>query len=266
MSELLALPERRPASAFNNGEPTASRGALVRNPIDVEIVIPVFNEEHRIRASIKTLGKYLAASPFSARVVIVDNGSADRTTDLVDQLADVDVDVAVIGCSRPGKGAAVRRGVMTTRARYIGFCDADLSTPVEAIGSAVRLLADGCEMVIGSRRCPGGQYLIPQPLVRRVGSWAFRQGMRSVTNGIKDTQCGFKFFEADTAKRLFGDMQSGGFAFDIEIIARAQEAGIRLAELPVVWTDQDGSSLSPMRDGARIWKEMRALRALDIAA
>jgi dolichyl-phosphate beta-glucosyltransferase len=264
---MTAISSNAPAEAATGrlqSSNSSNRSALIRDPIDLEIVIPAYNEQDRIVEAVMATTARLATLAMTARVVVVDNGSADLTAELVHDLQGLPVDVVVIGCSRAGKGAAVRRGVLTSRARYIGFCDADLATPVDAIDNAVALLQAGHKVVVGSRRCAGATYVVPQSRLRRAGSWVFRRAMRGVAGGVSDTQCGFKFFDAETAKMLFSRIRSDGFAFDVELVARAQAASISLIEMPVAWTDKAGSSMSPFRDGARIIGDMRAIRSLNL--
>jgi len=238
--------------------PAARSAVLRRPPVDLEIVIPALNEEGRIEATVAALSEHLVSSRWECTLVVVDNGSVDATIEVGD-LADSRVPVETIGCSRPGKGAAVRRGVMTSRARWVGFCDADLATPPSTIDKAIALLEAGSRIVIASRRCAGGQYLVPQPLVRQVGGWLFRVLARDLTGPIADTQCGFKFFDGNVARQLFASSSIDGFAFDLEILALARTRGIEIVEVPVDWSDQSGSTLR-LRDGVRALREVGRIR------
>jgi dolichyl-phosphate beta-glucosyltransferase len=125
------------------------RGAA--SPLDLEVVIPAFNEAERLPRTISSTAEYLAAQPWRSRIVVVDNGSADRTAETARALATPDVPVRVIGCARPRKGAAVRRGLLRAEASYVGFFDADLATPVETLGPVMEHLRTGAAAVIGSR-------------------------------------------------------------------------------------------------------------------
>ena len=253
---------------------TTSRSSLAphhrRSAVDLEIIVPAFNEERRLGRTLTAIRAHLAAdSRLTARIVIVDNGSADRTAELVDRLdlaargtRSETVHVVVIGCSRGGKGAAIRRGMLSSSARWIGFCDADLATPATDISRAVAALQEGFDVVIGSRRCEGAAYTHPRTRLRRVGGFAFRLSTRRLAGPVQDTQCGFKFFRGSAARALFAGTISAGFSFDVELIARARLLRLACAELPVRWTDQPGSSLSPWRDGRRIAAELTSLRRL----
>jgi dolichyl-phosphate beta-glucosyltransferase len=232
--------------------------------IDLDIVVPVFNEEQRLGPTLRALTAHTATLPMAVRVTVVDNGSVDRTAEVVDEVAARRPDntaVRLIGCARQGKGAAVRRGMLASTARWRGFCDADLSTPPGVLDDVLGRLQQGRPVVIGSRRIPGAGYVVPQPLVRRVGSSTFRLLTRPLVGGVADTQCGFKFFTADAAERIFRRVTANGFAFDVEVLAVAARLGLPVEEVPVRWTDQAGSSFSVWTHGRRVLSEVRGVHA-----
>ncbi|KAK1177945.1 glycosyltransferase [Streptomyces sp. NBS 14/10] len=230
---------------------------------DLELVIPAYNEELRLAPTVLALAEHLRGMPLTASLRVVDNGSSDRTAECVDRLAASGIPITVTGCSRRGKGAAVARGMVTTRARWVGFCDADLATPAAAVDDAVARLRDGWEVVVGSRRCAGARIRVRQSALRRLGGAGFRLVTRRFSGPVEDTQCGFKFFEARAARRIFADVTTTGFVFDLEVIARARALGLSLSEFPVVWSDQEGSSFRPFADGRRVagelWRLHRAM-------
>lgn len=237
---------------------------LPRTPCDLEIIVPAFNEEHRLPATLgAVLQEVRRIEGWDARVVVVDNGSSDRTCDVVDEFGSAyGAGVTVVGCSEGGKGAAVRRGVLASRARFVGFLDADLAVPAAVVHEVVALLQTGVDVVIGSRRCAGATYEVRQPPVRRMSSWAFRRAIRGLIPGIADTQCGFKFFSAPVAGRIFSDLSTAGFTFDVELLARAHALGYSIVELPVAWSDGAASTLRPAQHGGQILRELVQLRRL----
>jgi glycosyltransferase involved in cell wall biosynthesis len=237
----------------------ADSPAIRRTAVDLELIIPARNEEHRIGRTLATVSAYLAGQPLSSRIVVVNNGSADRTTEVVDRMAGGPVPVVVIGCSASGKGAAVRRGVLTSNASYVGFCDADLATPIDVLGAVLPLLQDGVDVVVGSRHAPGSKIQVRQPLMRRIGGWVFRRSARSVVPAVHDTQCGFKFFCAPAARQIFSRARVDDFAFDVEVLALASELGLKIFEAPVAWSDQDSSSFSSVHDGLGSFRTVLAL-------
>ncbi|CAM5617859.1 glycosyl transferase [Streptomyces tanashiensis] len=224
---------------------------LVRPPVELELLIPAFNEQRRLPSTVAATVDYLTTRPWSSAVVVVDNNSADGTLDVLGRFADSPVPVHAIGCSDQGKGAAVRRGIETSSARFIGFADADNATPVDTLDRVMRLLRAGHGAVIASRHAPGARLDVEQPLLRRGGGLLFRTLAHLSLPGVADTQCGFKFFAGPLARAIVRDCHIDGFAFDVELLARIVRAGRDVVEVPVVWHDVPGSTFSARRDGLR---------------
>ncbi|CAM5364109.1 4,4'-diaponeurosporenoate glycosyltransferase OS=Streptomyces alboniger OX=132473 GN=CP975_18695 PE=3 SV=1 [Streptomyces alboniger] len=229
---------------------------------ELEVLVPAFNEEHRLETTLHTLAAHLNGLPVSTALRVVDNGSSDRTADCVDRVAASGTPVSLTGCSLRGKGAAVARGVLTSRARWTGFCDADLATSVTALDDALCLLRNGWQAVLGSRRCTGATLSGPQPAARRFGGAGFRLLTRRLRGPVTDTQCGFKFFETAAVQNLFTRLTTTGFAFDVEVVARCRALGVRMVELPVTWENQQGSSFRPVADGRRVAVDLWRLHRL----
>ncbi len=227
-----------------------------------ELIVPALNEAQRIGATLRAIVGHLEHLPFPCTVTVVDNGSADATADVVKSLVNSSVEVRLIGCRQRGKGAAVKAGILSSQATWVGFCDADLATPISCLDDVLPLLSTGTQVVIGSRRCGGASYATAQPPLRRLGSWGFRRMTRSLAGDLSDTQCGFKFFERSAAQMIFHQVTSAGFTFDLEAMAAAKRLGIGVAEIPVQWTDKAGSTLRPIEHGLQILREVRLLRFL----
>lgn len=231
---------------------------------DLELIVPAYNEAVRIGPTVDALSQHLDAMPITSTIRVIDNGSSDHTAEVVDASVDRDqrTRVTVEGCARRGKGNAVRRGMVTAQSRWVGFCDADLATPAEAITPAVRHLEAGWPVVIGSRHVEGARMVQRQPLTRRAGGHGFRLLARHLggTEAIADTQCGFKFFDGKVARDLFSDVTATGFAFDVEVLARAQQQGLPIKELPVEWTDRDGSTFKPTKHFREVTTDLWKVR------
>jgi dolichyl-phosphate beta-glucosyltransferase len=223
-----------------------------RPAADLEIAIPAYNEANRLPETLERTIEFLREQAWSSRIVVVDNGSCDDTADAVRTAArstDDVVPVDLVGCARPGKGAAVRRAMLSSTSRFVGFFDADLATPLETLVTAMEHLEGGAAAVIGSRHTAGAEFVQCEPPVRRLGGAAFRLLTRSLVNGVQDTQCGFKFFEREAVMLALVECQSTGFAFDVELLQQLQRTGSDIVELPVAWSHCDDSSFSPWRDG-----------------
>ena len=227
-------------------------GSLRRSHVDLEVIIPAYNEAARMPGTLRETAGFLAAQPWSSRIVVVDNSSVDETGSVVRKLsreAGSPVPISVIGCSRRGKGAAVRRGLLSGTSRFTGFFDADMATPLETLTVAMSHLQRGAAAVIASRHAPGATLVRPQQLGRRLGGRAFRALTRTKVRGIADTQCGFKFFERDALTAAMVQCRATGFAFDVELLLRLQLQNARIVELPVAWTDGASSTFRPIQDG-----------------
>lgn len=255
---VVSIPRQRTASCPGHHAQAASGPRPTRDPVDLEIVIPAYNESSRLPATLTQLVDVLVTRRWTSRVVVVDNGSSDDTAAVVPTTAvlpgrpsggSARVEVVVIGCAEPGKGAAVLRGLRTSRARWVGFADADLSTPVGTVVPAVAALEAGATAAIASRYAPGARLALPQPFGRRLGGTAFRALARPLVKGVYDTQCGFKLFDRVAAADAIWSCRSTGFAFDVELLHRVLAGGGRIAEIPVTWTDDPASTLRPVRDG-----------------
>ncbi|HEY0805882.1 MAG TPA: glycosyltransferase [Pseudonocardiaceae bacterium] len=223
------------------------------------MVIPAFNEAARLGDTLGAIAAFLATQPWLSRIVVVDNGSVDNTASVARRSCPA-APIDVIGCTRPGKGAAVRRGLLTSAATWVGFTDADLSTPIETLTDAVTHLQGGADAVIASRRAPGAVLTRAQPAGRRLAGGLFRLAVRGLVPGVHDTQCGFKFFRRDAVQQALDRCRVNDFAFDVELLRRIQRAGGRIVELPVCWTDDARSSLRPVRDGLAALCSVLSLR------
>jgi glycosyltransferase involved in cell wall biosynthesis len=227
---------------------------------ELDLVIPALNEEGRIGATLTAISQKAADSGLVINLLVVDNGCVDATAEVVALAREAAVPVDIISCRTRGKGAAVRAGIQRSTAPFVGYCDADLSTPPSSIQSGVDLLRSGWQVVIGSRRCTGAGYSVPQGRMRRLGSFAFRKMASDLSGPITDTQCGFKVFHSQVAKDLFSASSLTGFAFDVEVLAQARKRRLRMIELPIQWSDCPDSSFRPLADGVKSFLELRALR------
>ncbi|GAB2879360.1 hypothetical protein GCM10027074_54530 [Streptomyces deserti] len=146
----------------------------MRPLVDLELIVPAFNEERRLPPTIASAVAYLSGRPWSSAIVAVDNDSADSTRDVVGQFAHAPISVYAIDCSDHDKGAAVRRGIATSRARYVCFVSADNATPIDTLDRIMAPPRKSHIAVIASRRTPGARYEIEQSPARRCGSRVFR--------------------------------------------------------------------------------------------
>jgi glycosyltransferase involved in cell wall biosynthesis len=225
--------------------------------VDLSIVVPAYNEEHRIPPTLERLHAYLSVQPLRYEIVVVDDGSTDQTVGVVRQAMNT------IPCLRivrqpmnRGKGAAVRRGMLEARGQVRVMCDADGSMPPEQLPKLLAPIAQcRASISIGSRYAPGAKSDTKQPWWRVAWSRIANKAIqRSLVPGVRDTQCGFKAFTAEAARDLFRYGRIDGWAFDLEILALARRRGFGIEEVGVEWKDDRRSRVNPLKD---LWKVVR---------
>lgn len=227
------------------------------------IVIPAFNEEERLGATLAEIGEYLHASGKDAEIVVVDDGSTDGTVALATSWSDrLPVRVIELPENR-GKGHAVRVGMLAAVGAKRVFADADGSTPIDELDKLSAALdgIGGDGVALASVALPDSEILSPQSRLRsfagRLGNWLI-QAM--VLPGIKDSQRGFKLFSAAATEAAFADARVDGWAFDVEVLALARHGGYRLVEVPVRWEHRLASRVrasSYVTSLIEVWKIRR---------
>lgn len=228
----------------------------------ISIVIPCYDEAGRIGPTLSAVARYLDAGDVPWEVIGVDDGSRDATADVIREAAGGDERIRLVRYApNRGKGWAVREGFRAARGELVFFTDADLATPIEEVEPFAERAADGFDLLIGSREIEGSRILTPQPARRRLSGWVFRHLVWTLgLSRFRDTQCGFKMMRKSTMVPVLEAMQTAGFAFDVELIARAERAGLKVGELPVTWRDASGSSVRLWPDAARMALDLFRLR------
>lgn len=228
----------------------------------VSLVIPAYNEEQRLPAYLNNIRAYLDQCPWPAEVLVVDDGSRDGTAAYVCGVAATDPRIRLV--QQPmnqGKGKAVERGVFEARGRYVLFTDADGATPIAELDKLLAAVGERAEIAIGSRRQVSAEAERERTGLRQLMGNVFY----SVVNflavpGIRDTQCGFKLFRTDVARELFRDLNEAGWAFDVELLYRAQLFGYGIAEVPVNWHEVAGSKVNPLKDAMKMFLAIFRIR------
>jgi dolichyl-phosphate beta-glucosyltransferase len=231
----------------------------------LSVVIPAFNEQARIASTLEKLVGYLGRQQYSWEVVVADDGSSDRTAALVDQWASELEVVRLKTLPHGGKGWAVKHGMLEATGEYRFMCDADLAMPVEQLAAFLERMAEGYDIVIGSRQIAGARRF-NEPPMRHVMGRLFNWAVRLLAVGrFQDTQCGFKCFKGKVAEELFRLQQTKGFGFDVEVLYLALKRDMRVLEMPIDWHHQRDSkvragvdSLAMLRDTLLIrWRDLR---------
>ncbi|HEX8689722.1 MAG TPA: dolichyl-phosphate beta-glucosyltransferase [Solirubrobacterales bacterium] len=245
-------------------EPAApSPGA---RPASLSLVIPAYDEEARLPALLEVLsssaGGAVERGGFSLlETLIVDDGSNDRTPEILREAASANPLLKpVLGSGQNrGKGAAVAAGVFQAAGEYVLLADVDLSTPLEELAKLSAALEEGFDVAIGSRAVPGA-VVERGPAHRQLTGTAFNGAVRMLTGlDVRDTQNGFKLLRTGDAKALLAAQTCRGFAFDVELLMRAERAGLRIAEVPVLYVHDSRSSVRVVSAGLRMLADVSRL-------
>jgi glycosyltransferase involved in cell wall biosynthesis len=229
----------------------------------LSIVIPAYNEATRLPGTLERVLAYLDQGDSSFEVLAVDDGSSDRTAELVERIAADEPRIRLLREPHRGKGAAVRAGALAARGAVVLFTDADLSHPVEELTRLPGLL-DGAQVVIASREGAGARRLA-EPLYRHLMGRVFNRFVRLLAvPGIEDTQCGLKCFTAPAARELFKRQTIDGFGFDVELLFLARKLGYRVREVSVTWRHVPASRVDPLRDTLRMVADVVRVRWNDL--
>ena len=228
---------------------------------EISIVIPAFNEALRLPATLDRVERHLAAINVPVEVIVVDDGSRDSTVQVVRERAARWPQLSLLVAERNGgKGGAVRLGMAAARGRYRIFSDADLSVPIDDMEKLLRPLRAGAGVAIASRGLRESQVELHQPWYRETMGKIFNRLVRIfVLAGVRDTQCGFKAFTAEVADRVFPQLQTRGFGFDVEVLYRAQQAGYKIVEVPTRWINSPQSRVHPIRHSTMMFLELLAI-------
>ena len=218
----------------------------------LSIIIPAHNEENRLPRTLEQVFAFLAAQAFPSEVLIVENGSRDRTLEIAQSFAEKHGNLRVLQETRRGKGNAVRRGVLEARGAYRFICDADLSMPIAEITKFIPPALTDFDVAIASREAPGA-VRYNEPFYRHLGGRGINFIIQLlILPGLNDTQCGFKCFRAEAAEKLFSLQTLNGWSFDIEILYLARRQNLRIREIPIHWYYESDSKVSALRDAMRM--------------
>jgi dolichyl-phosphate beta-glucosyltransferase len=226
----------------------------------LSIIVPAFNEDRRLPATLDRLVSFARSRPFATEVLVVDNASTDRTNAVVTEFVSRHPMVRCLHESARGKGAAVKNGVLAASGEYLLFTDADLAVPIEEVDGFLPPRLRDFDIAIGSREAEGAKRY-GEPFARHLMGRVFNLVVRGLLlPGLHDTQCGFKCFRRDVARDLFSAGRVHGWSFDVEILYIARMRGYRIVEVPVQWYYGEESKVHPMHDTWRMLDEIRKIR------
>lgn len=242
-------------------ETSAEGYTVAAIPPKVSIVVPAFNEAGRIGETLRRVETFIKRMPWSAEVIVVDDGSRDETCNMVNELKFPGLRLLQNGTNR-GKGFAVKSGVLAASGEYVMFSDADLSAPIDELEKLLSAAEQHqADVVIGSRAVDRSLIEKHQSRGREVGGMIFNVMVRIILSlRIHDTQCGFKLFKRARIEPVFKKMTIDGFGFDPELLFLATRARLKILEIPVRWSHAEGSKIRFMRDSVRMFSDLLLIR------
>ena len=230
------------------------------------IIIPAYNEAQRIPQSLTKIATFLRAQSYSTEILVVENRSTDETSAVVrafsQTVSATDSFTLELLHSAPGKGAAVKTGMLVGRGDYLFICDADLSMPIEEISKFLPPYQEpgGYDVAIASREIAGAERY-NEPIYRHLMGRVFNYVVRQlIIPGIEDTQCGFKMFTRAAAAQVFPHQTIDGWGFDPEVLYISHIRALRLIEVPINWYYMPESRINPLVDTVKMVREVLRIR------
>lgn len=232
----------------------------------LSIIIPAFNEAHKIQQDILAADRFLSSEDLSGEIIVIDDGSTDQTSAAAEETANNIQTPCIVERFEKnyGKGQAVRTGMLISQGIYTVFADSGVCVPFEQVKTGMDMIECGlCDIAHGSRKLPGCHISKPQSVYRRACSklfhWFLIHDIKHLGN-LTDTQCGFKLYRGDIARALYAQSTVNGFTFDIEIILMALSRGYTIKEFAVDWTCDPDSRLKPIHAAIRVFVDLVHLK------
>ena len=234
----------------------------------LSVVIPAYNEEYNLRTGVlDSVYDYLSDQPYSWEIVFVNDGSSDKTSEIAQGFAKKHQNFRVLNEPHRGKAATVIAGILAAKGEIILFTDTDQATPIDQIEKFFPKFKEGNDIVIGSSSGREGA-----PIIRKAMAYGFAI-LRTMVLRLpyKDTQCGFKAFKGDSAKKIFEKLKifknesaasgaSVSAGFDLEVLYIARKLGLRVAEVSVDWHHKEGTKVNPIKDSYEGLRDLLKVR------
>lgn len=216
----------------------------------LSVIIPAYNEEKRLPSTLESVHNFLSESEQAFEIIVVDDGSSDGTKKVVNKFAADHCGVRLITHSpNQGKGYSVREGMLKAEGDYLLLDDADGASPIGEIKRLENAIKNGADIAIGSRAVKGDETVVNALSHRKhIGNTFNMIVQNSLLPGINDTQCGFKLFKRAVARDLFSIAILNRYAFDVEILYLGRMKGYEIAEVPINWTNVEGSKINLVTD------------------
>jgi glycosyltransferase involved in cell wall biosynthesis len=226
----------------------------------LSIIIPAYNEQNRLPVTLEKIDTYLSKQSYSYEVLVVENGSQDKTFEAAVAFASQHLGFRVLQSKERGKGRAVRLGMLEACGEYRFMADADLSMPINEIERFLPPKLTGFDVAIASREAPGA-VRYNEPGHRHFVGRGFNLLIRTLAlPELNDTQCGFKCFRSEVVPELFDRQTMMGWSFDVELLYIARMLGYRIVEIPIPWYFNPESKIRVLHDSIRMGLDLIAIR------
>lgn len=232
---------------------------------ELSVIIPAYNEANRIGATLEKISVYLGQRGISYEIIVVSDGSDDSTDSIVNSYAGDNTSIRLISYQpNQGKGYAVRMGMIDARAENVLLTDADLATPIEDIELLEKSAESGVQVVVASRALKESTIIGWRPWYRELSGIVFNKFVRLfAVRGIHDTQCGFKYFTDDSARKIFSVARVNGFGFDVEALYLASKFGFNMGEVAARWNNSPSTKVSVLKHTLPMLLDIMRVRVND---
>ncbi|MBI4707933.1 MAG: glycosyltransferase family 2 protein [Candidatus Omnitrophica bacterium] len=231
----------------------------------MSIIIPAYNEEKRLAVTLDKIRGYLENKNFDFEVIVVDDGSKDRTVAVsVKSLLFKEGNLKVLrNAENRGKGFSVRQGILNSKGEFVLFSDADLSTPIQELDKLYEYIKSGFDFVIGSRSLGDSDVQVRQPWVRERMGKVFNYFVKLLlVSGFSDTQCGFKLLRREVAYKIASLSKIDGFCFDVEMLYLARKLNYKVKEVGVIWLNSVQSKVRVLGSSFDMFKDLLRIKAM----
>ncbi len=225
----------------------------------LSVIVPAYNEANRLPLCLIDIDKHLSEQEYSYEIIVVNDGSKDATAEIIERFKPLINELKLINLPQnQGKGAAVRQGMLAARGNWRVFMDADNSTSIVEFNKMLPYLNEGYEIVIGSRAVKGAKLNPPQSIIKQLAGKLGNLFIQFLLlRGIWDTQCGFKCFSEEAARRIFSLGKINRWGFDVEILTLAKMLGYKIKEMPIYWVNDRRSHVSLKSYFQVLWEAIK---------
>ena len=237
----------------------SNTGSNLTRPF-LSLVFPAHNEEGRLPATLDQAAEFLKNQPYSSEIIVVENGSSDRTLDIARTAASKIPNLQVIHEDQRGKGRAVRRGLLAASGEYRIFLDVDLSMPISEVNRFIPPILSKMDVAIASREAPGAVRYDEPPYRHFIGRGFNLLVKLMALPGLQDSQCGFKCFRGAVADEIFPRQTTTGWTFDVEVLFIARQHGYQIVEIPIAWYYNGQSKIRVVNASIQMFADLWTIR------